>query len=267
MSDYLFRDKQTQREYQRLRLIEQACDEASTWLLAATGVTSGWSCLEVGFGAGSILHWLADQVGESGRVTGVDRDTQYLRDTLPVQAEVLEAEFDTLEIASGSLDLIHARYVLIHNKGAIQMLSRMIDWLKPGGYLVLEEPDFESAEWIGGAQVGACQRVNQTMCQLFSSIGLDPGFGQHLPMQMRTHGMDMIHVETTVHMQSGGEPMARVMAESAEQLRAEYLQVGIASEADIQHYIDSALNPATLATYYTTVGAIGRKLVEIPLAS
>jgi SAM-dependent methyltransferase len=41
-----------------------------------------------------------------------------------------------------SFDLIHARAVLMHIPDDPYLLPRMASWLAPGGWLVLEEPDF-----------------------------------------------------------------------------------------------------------------------------
>ncbi len=47
-------------------------------------VQPGWRCLEVGAGRGSMARWLAQQVGEQGRVVATDVDTTYLeRLTIP----------------------------------------------------------------------------------------------------------------------------------------------------------------------------------------
>ena len=79
MSDYIFDKNAEDRELGRLRLIEAAVDSDTIGLLEETGVTRGWSCLELGAGAGSIVEWLGTRVGQEGSVVAVDRKTAYLR--------------------------------------------------------------------------------------------------------------------------------------------------------------------------------------------
>jgi hypothetical protein len=53
-------------ERARLRLIEEINDPATTCRLSSLGLTSGWRCLELGAGAGSIACWMAERVAPSG---------------------------------------------------------------------------------------------------------------------------------------------------------------------------------------------------------
>ena len=67
-------------ELGRLKLVESLNDPFTIRNLQATGVTSGWRCLEVGAGAGSMTRWLAAQVAPTGSVTAVDIRTVFLQD-------------------------------------------------------------------------------------------------------------------------------------------------------------------------------------------
>ena len=62
MNAYIFDDNTIEREYHRLRLIEAANDPTTIALLQHIGIQPGWSSLELGAGAGSILRWLEDQI-------------------------------------------------------------------------------------------------------------------------------------------------------------------------------------------------------------
>src|SRR5215468_3570075 len=54
-------------ERERLDLWAHIEDARSQRHLAALGIQKGWQCLEVGAGHGSIVRWLAEQVGPQGR--------------------------------------------------------------------------------------------------------------------------------------------------------------------------------------------------------
>jgi hypothetical protein len=56
MSPYIFESHAEEREYHRLQLIEAANDPTTIGLIQHTGIQSGWSCLELEAGAGSILR-------------------------------------------------------------------------------------------------------------------------------------------------------------------------------------------------------------------
>ncbi|BAY08644.1 class I SAM-dependent methyltransferase [Calothrix sp. NIES-2098] len=147
---YVFANSQNLRELERLQTIEKVFDPASKRRILATGLTTGWRCLEVGAGAGSIMRWMAEIVGNSGSVVAVDLDTQFLRDPLPSNVEVLQKDIRHLTLENQSFDLIHARFVLVHIPDFRVALSQMLSLLKPGGWIVLEEPDFAAARAIVG---------------------------------------------------------------------------------------------------------------------
>ena len=58
-SDYIFVDTQFESELTRLQQLEKAHDRLSQGQILATGITTGWQCLEIGVGAGSIMRWMS----------------------------------------------------------------------------------------------------------------------------------------------------------------------------------------------------------------
>jgi hypothetical protein len=50
---------------------------------------------------------------------------------------------------SSSFNLVHTRAVLMHISPSVDLLQRIATWLAPGGWLLLEEPDF--GMWTGDA--------------------------------------------------------------------------------------------------------------------
>jgi ubiquinone/menaquinone biosynthesis C-methylase UbiE len=180
MSDYIFDKNAEDRELGRLRLIEAAVDSDTIGLLEETGVTRGWSCLELGAGAGSIVEWLGTRVGQEGSVVAVDRKTAYLQRFSSSPYRVIEG--DVLDLAlEGKVDLLHARYVLIHNKQDQEILKKILAVVRQGGFVVLEEPDFTSTLWLNPCGDAADQRVNEAICRMFTNARLDPAYGLGLP--------------------------------------------------------------------------------------
>jgi len=49
--------------------------------------------------------------------------------------------------------------------------------LKPGGYAIIEEPDFNLAMDITGFGESAQNKVNQAICALYEQMGLNPAYG------------------------------------------------------------------------------------------
>ncbi|MGF1479699.1 MAG: class I SAM-dependent methyltransferase [Cyanophyceae cyanobacterium] len=260
MSQYIFTDAQQVSELERLQAIEQVFDPASRQRINATGISVEWQCLEVGAGAGSITRWLAAVVG-GGQVVAVDLDTRFLTNLQLPNVEILQADIRQASLENNTFDLVHARYVLIHISDFQVALSRMIDLLKPGGWLVVEEPDFSAARAIAGDEA-ACQsvnRVNQAILQMFASRGMDYALGVHLPSHLQKLGLQQLTVENDTPLSPGGSGVATVMKLSTVQLAEKYLATGEVTPEDIKRYCQFADDQNTWAIYYATVGVIAQK--------
>jgi len=257
MSRYIFEHNKEDRELGRLRMIEAAVDPDTTALLAATGVKAGWTCLELGAGAGSIVDWCGKRVGLEGQVIAIDKNAAYLGRFSSPPYQVVEGNF--LEVyCDRQVDLLHGRYVLIHNMEDAAMLRKVHSVVKPGGYVVLEEPDFTSAKWLNPFADPSCQRVNEAICRMFENAGLYPGYGLGLPAKLAACGLEVQRTNSVIHLCPGQSPIANVMAESALVLRQEYTKTGVATDEDIDQYVANARDPRHWSVYYSTVSVVAR---------
>jgi hypothetical protein len=257
MSSYIFESHDKDREYHRLRRIETANDPATIALLQRTSIQAGWTCLELGPGAGSILQWLGAQVGANGLVIGIDTNTTYLRSFSTPPYDIREGNFLDVTITH-PLDLVHARYVLIHNHNDLDILSKIFHLLKPGSLAVFEEPDFTSAKLLENQPEDSHSRVNAATCQMFVDLGLDPGYALRLPRKLQRCGFEILEIRSTLHLCEGNSPIANVMGESALALRHRYCETGHCSEQDIDHYIRNARTPGFWAIYHSTVSIVAK---------
>jgi hypothetical protein len=257
MSTYIFESHAEDREFHRLRLIESANDSATIALLHRTGVQPGWTCLELGPGAGSILQWLGAQVGANGMVIGIDKKTTYLQGFSTPPYDIREGNFLDVSI-NHPLDLVHARYVLIHNHHDMDILHKIHRLSKPGSMAVFEEPDFTSAKLLDARPDDPHSRVNSAMCHMFVDLKLDPGYALRLPQKLQTCGFEIIETRSTMHLCEGNSPIANVMAESALALRNRYCETGQCSEQDIDHYVQNAHTPGFWAVYHSTVSILAK---------
>ncbi|MFO0775151.1 MAG: methyltransferase domain-containing protein [Nitrospiraceae bacterium] len=260
MSDYIFSDHPDARELRRLQLIERALDATSITWLERTGLAAGQSALEIGAGAGSLVEWFAARVGSQGRVVALDKKTVHLdRFRRGPNAAVTVLEGNLADVAMPTpFDVAHARYVFIHNREASALLRRVRSMLKPGGWFVCEEPDFRCAAVLQPDSDSALDRVHQAIGAMFVQGGLDPSYGLRLPQQMQEAGFDIVQVESRLHLAPGGGPIAEVMGESALALRAAYTKTGLATDADIDHYVARARDPQRWAVWYATVSVLAR---------
>ena len=260
-ANYIFTETQYAQELERLQAIEKIFDPASCQRLESTGITTNWRCLEVGAGAGSITRWMAGAVGESGQVVAVDLDTRFVANLEATNIEVLEGKIQHLPLEKQSFDLVHARYVLVHNPDAHLVLSQVLELVKPGGWMVLEEPDFASARAIAGEDA-ACRsvnNVNRAIEQMFTARGMDYGLGAKLPALLQSYDLQSCAVEVDTHLSQGGSGIATMMHLSTVQLAEKYFATGEVTQTDIDNYGRFAEDPNAWAIYYATVGVVAQK--------
>ncbi|WP_088894021.1 class I SAM-dependent methyltransferase [Leptolyngbya ohadii] len=260
-SQYVFTDARYAEELERLQAIERVFDPATQKRIEATGIAAGWRCLEVGAGAGSITQWMAAIVGDTGQIVVIDLDTRFVASLESSNTEILKADIRHLPLQNHFFDLIHARYVLIHLPDFEVALMRMLDLLKPGGWLVLEEPDFAAARAIVGEDrvCLSADRVNCAILKMFEQRGMQGDLGARLPALLRKHGIQQLTVENDAPLSCGGSGIAIVMKKSAMQLADKYIATGAATQEDIEQYCQFAEDPETWGIYYATVGIIARK--------
>jgi len=139
------------------------------------------------------------------------------------------------------------------------MLRKLCALLRPGGILVAEEADFTSAQRLNQGTDAAQQRVNDAMCTMFEQMQLDPAYGLSLPAKVAAEGLRLQRVEARLHLNRGGDTLARMMGESTHALRDRYVGTGKANQADVERYIENAADPQSWFVYYSTVAVIAEK--------
>jgi 2-polyprenyl-3-methyl-5-hydroxy-6-metoxy-1,4-benzoquinol methylase len=136
------------KDVERLQLLEQAYGPQSEALLLRAGLREGLRIVEVGCGSGNMSCWLAEQVGPSGSVVGLDRSAGQVeqackqamtRGLRNVQFQVADAYKPGLP--ESSFDMAYCRLVLMHLTHPIEALRAMRELVRPGGQVLCEEMD------------------------------------------------------------------------------------------------------------------------------
>jgi precorrin-6B methylase 2 len=260
-SSYIFDETQHDHELERLRVLEGVFDAPTQRCLLATGLGPGWRCVEVGAGAGSIAKWMSDTVGPHGNVLAVDVNTRFLSQLSAPNLEVRESDIRMASVEPESVDMAHVRFVLIHVREWREALATVVASVKPGGWLVLEEPDFSCARALSGPMDlhRAFNNVHNAIETMFAARGLDHAFGARLPRLLQEHQLETIRIENDAPIVAGGSPQSRMMAMSARLLAKAYIATGFAKPEDISRYDSFANDASCWATYQATIRAIARK--------
>jgi ubiquinone/menaquinone biosynthesis C-methylase UbiE len=115
-------------------------------VVALCGDIDGARVLDVGCGSGLVGRALLPGVGSNGTVTFLDHDASAVRELESSlagdpRAMVVADDAVRLErIATGSMDLVVMRAVLLYLPGKVEALRAAVRVLVPGGRIVMSEP-------------------------------------------------------------------------------------------------------------------------------
>jgi 2-polyprenyl-3-methyl-5-hydroxy-6-metoxy-1,4-benzoquinol methylase len=155
----------------RLQMLEQEHDPTTKRLTLDLGVQSGWRCLEVGAGCGSIVRWLSEVVGQSGHISAVDIDTRFLDDLTGSNVEVRQLNVVTEALPATQFDFVHTRLLLMHLPERDEVVKKLVSALRPGGWILWEEQDLFP---IIGASTGNYKEAWLSFIRAMEAAGVNP---------------------------------------------------------------------------------------------
>jgi len=166
------------RELERLRLQAEVWEPAGRALLERLGPGDGRTALDVGCGA---LGWLRILAEAGWTTTGTDIDARLLDVAAASQPDVQLVQDDIFEseLPAATFDLVHARFQLAPLGRIEEQLQAYRRWLRPGGVLVVEEPD--SASWRLLPAAPAVEELISRIRSTFRDRGGDFDVGRQLP--------------------------------------------------------------------------------------
>jgi SAM-dependent methyltransferase len=180
-------------ELRRLAFQAALIEPVTRRLLVEVGVTSGMRVLDVGTGRGDVAFLVAELVGESGSVVGVDRAPAAValareRAEQASLANVSFLEGDPAELAFAvPFDAVVGRYVLQFQPEPSAMRRRLVSYLRPGGTVAFHELDW--AGWRSYPPVALWDRCCSLVVQAVRAGGADTHFGSKLPSTFAAAGL------------------------------------------------------------------------------
>lgn len=136
----------------RLTALHNSCSPAGRRVLLQAGLREGMKVADFGCGVGMMTRMLAEMVGGSGSVVGIDNSAAQVKEAREFCAmegvgnvSVLEADACDSGLQKASFDLAYCRFLLLHLPDPAACLQEMKAVLKPGGILVIEDGDLTEA--------------------------------------------------------------------------------------------------------------------------
>lgn len=264
--DYIY-DASSESELTRLQSLERLNDPATIAHLEAVGVGSGWRCLEVGGGAGSITRWLCERVGSGGSVVATDLDVRFLERIDAPNLEVRRHDILEDELETGTYDLVHSRFLLEHLARYREALARMVDALAPGGWIVVEDVDFAGAIMADPKErpgyppesIATAAELMQRMLAFAGPRGIQPELGRRLPELLIEAGLEEVGAEGRTNLMWSGSEESEVGRLSLERVTKVAADAGLITEEDRARYMKVVTEPGQAAFSPLRFGAWGRK--------
>lgn len=266
MSSYIFDNADERPTTQRFASLEALYDPHTIRTLEAAGVGTGWHCLEIGGGGGSIAAWLADRVGPTGRVLVTDIDPRFLEANAGADRPNVEVRRHDIAIdplPDQAFDLIHARLVLVHIQTAPVVLTRLVAALRPGGWLVVEDFDptfIDRAFPIANLEDAASLRtVLRRIGEMVEARGAGSGWARGLYQRFVGAGLEDVGAEGRIDFRAGGSVGARLDAANLSQVQEVAGGGGLLAAEDVDRALALFENPECAFASPTMFTVWGRR--------
>ncbi len=225
-------------ETERLRRQAEELEPQSVALLDRVDRPLGASAIDLGCGPAGVLALLAELVGPSGRVVGLDNDPthvdlarEFARERGLTQVEIVQADASQTGLPSDSFDLVHARTLLINLIDPAEAVAEMARLARPGGHVLLQEPD---------TTVRICYPPHPAwaqMAELFQTVverdGADSSIGRQLPTLLREAGFVDIGVEARADIYPPGHTRRAILPDLVQSLRPIILEQGLLTQTEL----------------------------------
>lgn len=174
-------------EYERLRRQARVWEAATERLLDQVGVKSRARCLDAGCGPGETMRLMAQRVGPTGLVVGIDADARLGEMTLARlhAAGHTCCRFLTRDLADDGpipgapYDLVYARLLLFHLPERAAVLARLWAAVAPGGHLIVQDYDLRPVGVLPA--LDSVEELRRVILAAFVRRGCDVHAGANLP--------------------------------------------------------------------------------------
>ena len=187
-------------DLRRLLSVAEVQAESARTAIRRIGDITGWRAIECGCGPLGCLAVLSELVGPDGTVVGVDfsdATVNRARSVLAVlgagNVEVVAGDVHEVDVAgaSGPFDLAYTRAFLMHQADPARTLSRIAGMLRPGGWLIAQEP-LRTPPPHSYPRVEAVGRYWELMHEAAARSGVAPDAVDILPASAARAGFEIV---------------------------------------------------------------------------
>lgn len=231
-------------EKQRMHLLEHEFDALSQRRLLPI-IHPGDTCLEIGPGAGSMARWMADNVGAQGQVIAIEKHPGHFSSEGRENITLIQGDVTSPSIQDryqNYFNVIHTRFVLVHIQECETLISQLVNMLKPGGWLVFEEPDFTTTAALDEADMPSFQTIS-ALQKLIMRNGAQHPFARRLPYLFQDLHLANIHAEGYVPISHGSSHLTQMHYQTVHHLKDTLIDANLVSEPTLAAFLHACVNP------------------------
>jgi hypothetical protein len=235
---YLLDNRQTEAGV-RFDALSALFDPSTFRHVLRLGIGPGWRCWEVGAGGPNVSAFLSDQVGTTGSVIATDIDVSWMGSVPASRFQVLVHDVGRDDPPPGPFDLVHARLVLVHVRERGRALDHMVESLRPGGWVLVEDADPALQpltcidEW--GPEQRLANKLRRDFRTLLTERGADTAYGRTLPRALRSAGL--VDVSADAYFPVTGPDCTILERATVLQMRGRLVDEGLATEEEIDRHL------------------------------
>ncbi len=213
-------------------------------MLAQMDIAPGARVIDLGCGPQGILDLLAERVGSSGTVVGLEKSPEtvalarsFVRERQLTNVEVLEGDARSTGFPRESFDLVHARLVLVNVPAPEQIVEEMVTLTRPGGIVASHEADY----WTH-----RCDPPHPSWERLFSlyeaysrHTGVDLFVGRRTHALFRAAGLTDIHVQPLIHVYPFGHPRRGIFLDFINNVRERLIASALVGAHELDELVQA----------------------------
>jgi ubiquinone/menaquinone biosynthesis C-methylase UbiE len=255
-------------ELERLQLQARVWEPSGRRLLEEIGDGSGARTVDIGCGVMGWLRLLSAWVGPRGEVVGTDLDEAMLAAARKFVADeglgnvvLKNDDLFATGLQPASFDLVHARFELTPLGRCHEQMETYVRLLRPGGTVVLEDPDWGS--WHFNPPAKACEKLIALICEAFARWGDAEAGRKHLEL-LRRFGIQG-NVRAEVLALPPGHPYLRLPLQFVSGLEPRLRSFVDAEELHrLREEAESELaEPSRWGTTFTVIQSWGRRTSRV----
>ena len=239
MPEYIL-DHHKEGERQRLALMSSLLDPMHRRHIERLGLGPGARTLEVGCGNASMSAWIAGRIAPGGRAVAVDIDLSLADPEVP-GLELRRADIRSGPVEPGCFDLVTARAVLHHLADAETAMANLVASARPGGMILLIEPDFLP---VSIAEPPAVRDFWQGWLAWSRVQEIDFCIGRRLPAMLAGLGLLDISGTGETALYNGGSAWAEYWRQTVLELRPGLVDSGKLDDRSIGAFLERCADPA-----------------------